>query len=133
MSAEKLAGASWHAISQSVGATDHRCDDWLLEQTLTSGLLQLCRNHLANRSQQNLKSNLRMAKSQMKPATSLFQRARNLAPKSLLPSLKTGGARRNQPRTAPNPAPPLRPQRSILQRSRARPMFIFAVARSYFL
>src|SRR5438445_11260651 len=132
MSAEKLADASWHAVSQSV-ATDRRCDDWLLEQTLTSGVLKLCRTHMANRSQQNLKPNLRMARSQMKPATSLFQRARNLAPKSLLPSLKTGGARRNQHRTGPNPAPPLRPQRSILQRSRARPMFIFAVARSYFL
>src|SRR5882724_6197351 len=132
MNAEKLAGANWHAILQWV-VTDRRCGDWLLEQTLTSGLLQLCRNHLANRSQQNLKSNLRMARSQIKPATSLFQRASNLAPKNLLPSLKTGGARRNQPRTGPNPAPPLRLQRSILQRSRARPMFIFAVARSYFL
>src|SRR6266550_2188394 len=132
MSAEKLAGASWHAVSQSVG-TDRRCGDWVLEQTLTSGLLQSCRNHLANRNQQNLKPNLRMARSQIKPATSLFERARNLAPKSLLPSLKIGGARRNQRPSGPNPSPPLRSQRSILQRSRARPMFIFAVARSYFL
>src|SRR6266700_1027557 len=132
MSAEKLAGASWHAVLQTV-ATDRRCGDWLLEQTLTSGLLQLCRNHLANLSQQNLKSNLRTARSQIKPATILFQRAMNLAPKRLLPSLKIGGARSTRLRTGPNPAPPLRPQRSILQRSQARPMFIFAVARSYFL